>query len=67
MDERGKTMWETVNRLLAEAESAETDPLHFEAGTRRKMKHPAPYLIPSSPVRDIDSAPYPLFGGLFDD
>jgi hypothetical protein len=67
MDERGKTMWETVNRLSAEAGSAETDPAHFAPTTRRKMRHPAPYLIPSSPVRDIDSTPFPLFGGLSDD
>jgi hypothetical protein len=65
LDERGRTMWETVCRLLTESESAETDPLQNKAGTRRKMKHPAPYLIPSSPDRDIDSTPLPLFGGQF--
>lgn len=55
MDERGRRMWETVSRLLAEAESAETDPRQNGGTTPAKMADPAPYLIPSSPDRDIES------------
>jgi DNA polymerase I-like protein with 3'-5' exonuclease and polymerase domains len=56
-DERGQRMWETVGRLLEELDSAGDDPLQNGGGTPSKTEDPAPYLIPSSPDRDIDSTP----------
>jgi hypothetical protein len=41
LDERGRAMWETVNRLLTESESAETNPPQNGAVTLLKMAHPA--------------------------
>jgi hypothetical protein len=67
LDERGRTMWETVGRLLAELEHEASDPDHFGPTTRPKLAQPAPYLIPSSPVRDRDSAPSLPFCGNHDD
>jgi hypothetical protein len=61
LDERGRTMWERVCRLLAELESKESDPDHFGPTTRPKMAHPAPYLIPSPLSGDIDSTPSSAF------
>jgi DNA polymerase I-like protein with 3'-5' exonuclease and polymerase domains len=60
LDERGRRMWETVCRLLMGLGTGEDDPPQNGAATLPKMGHPAPYLIPSSPDRDIEYPPFPL-------